>query len=304
MEKVISCFRTRPEAVICFPWAGGGSIHYARWGNVLSSSVEGKITFHTHLWSVIILHSVYIWITFFTDCWIYGEYIQNLDSIHHNVAFFSSICCQTSWKRGSSQRAMLSKHAADRGRGHQRFVASTEREAIRSFWPQVTSQQTNICITVWHLGSFCFLSEIKSVLFVLWLHPSPHLPPSPSCSFGAFTSFAVADALKKLHNLEPVHIFLSGASAPYVSVITHHIFFKLNEFVSKVLANNLRWEELIKNWLWLHPNKWHSFHKSASNEVKCRKNIYTFIPDDIIWVFCYAMNDSNESFTVNVLHLP
>lgn len=39
-------------------------------------------------------------------------------------------------------------------------------------------------------------------------------------SFGAFTSFAVADALKKLHNLEPVHIFLSGASAPYVSRFT------------------------------------------------------------------------------------
>lgn len=36
-------------------------------------------------------------------------------------------------------------------------------------------------------------------------------------SFGAFTSLAVAEALKRLHNLEPVHIFLSGASAPYVS---------------------------------------------------------------------------------------
>lgn len=47
MEKVISCFKKRPEAVtrlICFPWAGGGSIHYARWGNVLSSSIEGKHT--------------------------------------------------------------------------------------------------------------------------------------------------------------------------------------------------------------------------------------------------------------------
>ncbi|KAM8840284.1 S-acyl fatty acid synthase thioesterase, medium chain isoform 2-T2 [Spinachia spinachia] len=43
MEKVISCFKTSPEAVarlICFPWAGGGSIHYARWGNVLNSSIE------------------------------------------------------------------------------------------------------------------------------------------------------------------------------------------------------------------------------------------------------------------------
>lgn len=28
--------------LICFPWAGGGSMHYARWGNVLSSSVEGN----------------------------------------------------------------------------------------------------------------------------------------------------------------------------------------------------------------------------------------------------------------------
>ncbi|TNM93069.1 hypothetical protein fugu_018471 [Takifugu bimaculatus] len=34
-------------------------------------------------------------------------------------------------------------------------------------------------------------------------------------SFGAFTSLAVAEALKRLHNLEPVHLFLSGASAPY-----------------------------------------------------------------------------------------
>lgn len=44
MEKVINCFKKRPDAVsrlICFPWAGGGSMHYARWGNVLSSSIEG-----------------------------------------------------------------------------------------------------------------------------------------------------------------------------------------------------------------------------------------------------------------------
>lgn len=36
-------------------------------------------------------------------------------------------------------------------------------------------------------------------------------------SFGAFTGLAVAEALKRLHNLEAAHIFLSGASAPYVS---------------------------------------------------------------------------------------
>uniref|UniRef100_A0A3Q4HIC1 oleoyl-[acyl-carrier-protein] hydrolase n=1 Tax=Neolamprologus brichardi TaxID=32507 RepID=A0A3Q4HIC1_NEOBR len=46
METVVNCFKKRPDAVarlICFPWAGGGSIHYARWGNVLSSSVEGEV---------------------------------------------------------------------------------------------------------------------------------------------------------------------------------------------------------------------------------------------------------------------
>lgn len=43
---MINCFKRRPDAVtrlICFPWAGGGSIHYARWGNVLSSSIEGNL---------------------------------------------------------------------------------------------------------------------------------------------------------------------------------------------------------------------------------------------------------------------
>lgn len=42
---MINYFKLNPDAVsrlICFPWAGGGSIHYARWGNVLNSSIEGN----------------------------------------------------------------------------------------------------------------------------------------------------------------------------------------------------------------------------------------------------------------------
>lgn len=39
------------------------------------------------------------------------------------------------------------------------------------------------------------------------------------CSFGAMTCFAFAEHVKKVYNLEPIHMFLSGASAPYVSVI-------------------------------------------------------------------------------------
>lgn len=60
MEKVINCFKKRPDAVtrlICFPWAGGGSIHYARWGNVLSSSIEGNtLTQVTHILEDVVKH--------------------------------------------------------------------------------------------------------------------------------------------------------------------------------------------------------------------------------------------------------
>jgi len=45
MDKIITCFNKCPDAsvrLICFPWAGGGSIHYARWAKALNSSIEGK----------------------------------------------------------------------------------------------------------------------------------------------------------------------------------------------------------------------------------------------------------------------
>lgn len=123
MEKVISCFRRRPEAVtrlICFPWAGGGSIHYARWGNVLNSSIE---VFAVKL-------------------------------------------------PGRESRA---------------------REAFSENMQQIVDEVVS-----------ALLPLLREKPFALFGH-----------SFGALTSFAVAQDLKKRHSLEPVHIFLSGASAPY-----------------------------------------------------------------------------------------
>ncbi|XP_037119190.1 S-acyl fatty acid synthase thioesterase, medium chain [Syngnathus acus] len=123
MEKLITCFKKRPEAVarlICFPWAGGGSIHYARWGNVLNSSIE-----------------------------------------------------------------VLSVRLPGR--------ESRAKEPFFENMQQIVDEVLHLLLPV-----------LKEKPFALFGH-----------SFGAHTSYAVADALKKLHNIEPVHIFLSGAPAPY-----------------------------------------------------------------------------------------
>ncbi|XP_069033147.1 S-acyl fatty acid synthase thioesterase, medium chain isoform X1 [Embiotoca jacksoni] len=126
MEKVINCFKKRPEAVarlVCFSWAGGGSIHYARWGNILNSSIE-----------------------------VFAVKLPGRES-RAKESFFQSM-------------------------------------------QQIVDEVVDVLLPV-----------LKEKPFALFGH-----------SFGAFTSFAVADALKKLHSIEPVHIFLSGASAPYSEI--------------------------------------------------------------------------------------
>ncbi|GLD59128.1 S-acyl fatty acid synthase thioesterase, medium chain isoform X2 [Lates japonicus] len=77
-------------------------------------------------------------------------------------------------------------------------------------------------------------------------------------SFGAFTSFAVADALKKLHNLEPVYIFLSGASAPYSE--TRITAPKRSELSDATISSSgrFRLEELLPS-SWPTPRSWFSF---------------------------------------------
>uniref|UniRef100_A0A146YJM2 S-acyl fatty acid synthase thioesterase, medium chain n=1 Tax=Fundulus heteroclitus TaxID=8078 RepID=A0A146YJM2_FUNHE len=126
MEKVISCFRRKPEAVtrlICFPWAGGGSIHYARWGNILNSSIE-----------------------------VFAVKLPGRES-RAREPFFENM---------------------------QQVVD----EVISALLPLLTEKP-----------------------FALFGH-----------SFGALTSFAVAEDLKRRHGLEPVHMFLSGASAPHSEI--------------------------------------------------------------------------------------
>uniref|UniRef100_A0A2K6M6Z8 oleoyl-[acyl-carrier-protein] hydrolase n=1 Tax=Rhinopithecus bieti TaxID=61621 RepID=A0A2K6M6Z8_RHIBE len=42
-ENIFNCLYKNPEAtfkLICFPWAGGGSVHFAKWGQDTHDSLE------------------------------------------------------------------------------------------------------------------------------------------------------------------------------------------------------------------------------------------------------------------------
>ncbi|CAL8292377.1 unnamed protein product [Merluccius merluccius] len=123
MDHVVSCFRRKPEAaarLVCFPWAGGGSLHYGRWGSLFPGSVE-----------------------------VYSVRLPGREA-----------------------------------RGREPLLLSMEEvveEVVEALLP-----------------------ALKEKPFAFFGH-----------SFGALTSFAVADALRRRHGLQPLHLFLSGASAPH-----------------------------------------------------------------------------------------
>lgn len=122
MDKVINCFLKKPDAVarlICFPWAGGPSIPYARWGNILSS-VE-----------------------------VYAVRLPGRES--------------------------------------------RINEPLHQSMHQVVEEVLRVLLPV-----------IQEKPFALFGH-----------SFGAMACFAFAEKLKRSHGIEPIHIFLSGTSAPY-----------------------------------------------------------------------------------------
>ncbi|XP_016419171.1 S-acyl fatty acid synthase thioesterase, medium chain-like [Sinocyclocheilus rhinocerous] len=140
MDKVLTCFNKR---LICFPWAGGGSIHYARWAKTLNSSIE-----------------------------VYSVRLPGRE-----------------------------------GRAKEPFFLNMQE----------------------------IIDEIIGVLL-------PHLREKPFAlfghSFGAMTCFAFAEHVKKVYNLEPIHMFLSGASAPYLT--SHMRTYGPFEWLLRVAVRSLR----------------------------------------------------------------
>ncbi|KAG8443191.1 hypothetical protein GDO86_011847 [Hymenochirus boettgeri] len=123
MDKLINCLYRQPSAttrLICFPWAGGGSIYYAQWARLFDDSVE-----------------------------VYSLRLPGRES--------------------------------------------RSQEPFPQTMDQIVDEITHLLLPKLCEKSFAFFGH----------------------SFGSFASFATAVRLKEKYNMEPLHLFVSGASAPH-----------------------------------------------------------------------------------------
>ncbi|XP_077346991.1 S-acyl fatty acid synthase thioesterase, medium chain isoform X2 [Lithobates pipiens] len=123
MDKLVNCFHRRPDAItrlICFPWAGGGSLFNAQWGRLFDDSVE-----------------------------VYSLRLPGRES--------------------------------------------RSREPFPHSLDQLVDEITDVLLPLLREKRFAFFGH----------------------SFGSLSSFATAIRLKENYGLEPIHLFVSGASAPH-----------------------------------------------------------------------------------------
>ncbi|XP_038653898.1 S-acyl fatty acid synthase thioesterase, medium chain isoform X2 [Scyliorhinus canicula] len=188
MDKVANCLYRRPQALyrlICFPWAGGGSIHYAQWGKHFNNSIEDK-------WTKLLL---WRWHVSWSQTYPIGK--QSL---------FDCMSLSLTWRQLKAV-SRVPKQEGLSAQGEQ--WAEVNVYSIRLPGREIRSKEPhaqNLQQLIEEISS-TLLPSLKEKPFAFFGH-----------SLGAYLSFATAEYLKRIHGLEPVHLFVSGASAPHSPV--------------------------------------------------------------------------------------
>uniref|UniRef100_A0A2K5PUZ5 S-acyl fatty acid synthase thioesterase, medium chain n=1 Tax=Cebus imitator TaxID=2715852 RepID=A0A2K5PUZ5_CEBIM len=182
-KKVLNCLYKNPEAIfklICFPWAGGSSIHFAKWGQDTQDSLE-ETGFH------------------------------HVDQVGLQLLTSSDLpasACQSAGITGVSHRAWpicLIFHClyvftcaspppvhTVRLPGRESRIGEPMATDIYQIIDEITC---------------AMLPVIQGKPFAFFGH-----------SMGGYMAFKTALHLKEKHNLEPLHLFLSSAFSPHSKV--------------------------------------------------------------------------------------